>query len=256
MKYILNWPSGGGGDFILALIALAKGWNTEIIHLHRLNMWNHRSDSVLQYRTFKYYDNPEKQQEIYNSMPDDHILQTHTLNRITLDTKSNECTAVNLYASNIYQQAFIGMLHRIKTEPIDDNVSMNIENAFIEKAINIDYHLLFGVQYEYEIEKLFRAFNCPLPDVAIIQNMLKLYHEKNIKLLTSEIIPSKINRKAFYNIASFDEMMFYLEQPFVKDFKKQGELPSPPIAGLTFKNKIRTTTPSKKTVVIPKWSNI
>ena len=223
MKYILNWPSGGGGDFILALISIAKGWNTEIIHLHRLNAWNHMSSSVLKYRTFKYYDDLEKHQELYDNMPDEHVLQTHTLRELKINTDDNT-TAVNIYVDGIFQETFIGVLWKFKTEPIDENESINHiykENGFIEGAVNLSYEKLIVQQDETEIMRLFKAFNTDIVNIDIIKHALYLYHNKNIKLLQIAHNENNINRKAFSDILNMDDLIFSLEQPMRKTLEDQ-----------------------------------
>jgi hypothetical protein len=223
MKYILNWPSGAGGDFILALIAIAKGWNTEIIHLHRLNAWNHKSGSVLKYRTFKYYDDLEKHQELYDNMPDEHVLQTHTLRDLKIKTDSNT-VVVNIYVDDIYQETFIGALWKFKTEPIDENEGINHiykENGFIEGTVNLSYEKLIVQQDETEIMRLFKAFNADIVNIDIIKHALYLYHDKNIKLLQFSHIEKNIDRKAFSDILDMDDLIFSLEQPLRKTIEDQ-----------------------------------
>lgn len=225
MKYILNWPSGGGGDFIIALIALTKEWKTEIIHLPRLNLWNHMSRTVLDYRTFKIYDEIDKHIKMMSDMPDDHIMQTHELGKIEqIIINDNNISAINIYASDIYQEAFMTLMHNIKTVYAQSSLSsyyMPKENEYIESATNIDFNKLYALRDETEINLLFNAFDTEVIDMTVIKKAIELYHNRNIRLMHIMNDEDTIDRLAFSPIESFDDLIFSLEQPLRKTIDEQ-----------------------------------
>lgn len=224
MKYILNWPSGAGGDFILALIYLAKGINVDTFMLPRLNVWGHGSDAVLKYRTFKIAQDFEQQQTLLNDMPAGYIMQSHVMNQA--DLVLDGIKVVNIFAPNVFVEAYVGLLYKIKTiaQPDDDIKTIYPENDFLDFAVNIDYYKLFESCDISEIKKLFEAFDAPLDDIECIARILKLYHSKNEQILRLRLTEELVDRKLTVNIGSFNDIEYWLSQPLGKTIADQEKI--------------------------------
>lgn len=221
MKYILNWPSGAGGDFLLALMFLAKNIDAETFMLPRLNLWGHGSHSVLKYRTFKIAQDFDKQQKLLNEMPHGYVMQSHVMNQATLNL--DNVRVVNVFAPNVFVEAYVGLLYKIKTValPEDDIKTIYPENGYLNFAVNIDYYKLFELCDDGEIEKLYNAFDAKIENITQIKKILNLYHALNESILRLRLTEELVNRKLTVDIRSMDDIEFWLSQPLGKTLEDQ-----------------------------------
>ena len=222
MKYILNWPSGAGGDFILSLIALAKKEDIGAFMTPRLNIWGYESPDVLQYRTFKFAGDFDRQQQLLDSMPTGYTLQSHVMNQSTLRL-DDDVRVINIHAHDVFVEAYVALLYKIKTValPADDIKSIYPENSYLDFAINIDYYKLFELQDIAEINTLLLSFDAPLDEIDRVVDMLALYHKKNEAILRLRMVEEVVDRKLTVNIKSFNDIQYWLEQPLGKTLEDQ-----------------------------------
>lgn len=194
MKYIFNWPSGTGGDFLLSLVMQNKHPEETWSEAHAMtNLWQVHNEHRIT-RAVKYgYEGKEDHKRILDSMPDGHTLQSHVFNTELLDNDNIKC--IHIYSDDIFIRSWLKIVHRCKTNNEEPDCLIDNWMPPIKKqnVLNIEYKDLIDNTHD-TIQRLFDWYDIPDYDLDFNSNLFKLYHEKNLTMSQSFILTNKIYR--------------------------------------------------------------
>jgi len=230
-KYVFNWPSGGGGDFILSLIYSYYEDSGHFSSNPRLNLWSVENKYTSDYRTFKYFDQPEKQQQVLDNMPDMCTLQTHSIARHDPLEYDDNTQVFNIYMDDRYIESYCWVLYTIKTVQLEHDqfkglMSMNGKLPDVKNCHNISYRKLFIEQDPQVIKHLFDLYNVKDYDINEVQRLLKAYDDKNNRILTITFFEDTIDRtdKRMVRMSQRKTMAYCLEKPPAKTIEAQRKI--------------------------------
>jgi hypothetical protein len=219
-RFVFNWPSGAGGDFLLALLYTYYDHDGSFYSNPRLNLWSVQNKYTEGYRTFKYFDQPEKQQEILDNMPDMCTLQTHSIANHDPLRYDDDVQVVNIFFEDIFVEAYCHVLYKMKTVtlPHDDfqgMVNMNGKLPNSKNMHNISYNKLFIDQDPDTINQLFNVYNITDFDINEIQMLLKAYTDKNDRIIRKVFYEDEVDRTGaqYAYMHRRDSIRFCLETP-------------------------------------------
>ena len=216
MKYIFNWISGSGGDFILALrkCMLSTDYIDVTMQPH-INMWTLHMESA-DIDRFRFFDSKffgQVHERILN-LPDDEPAHFHSLCKFITNSpalhdliKENKNYTITYLCTHTKKHLnYITMLSVIKNgdlrELVDfmqrNAVENNAEHCYLPdwKNVNlVDYGKVFFEQDHGEIAKLFNGLGVMEFNMVQLARIIKLYTTVNIRVMTDDryqVSPKKI----------------------------------------------------------------
>lgn len=207
MKYIFNWTSGTGGDFILGLRecllknTLTKG---KITVCQRNNKWDLDLPAPL-IRKVRLISSAQLE-DVYNKiqkLPVDQVAQMHNLNKMIVKyPELSELLKNNIEYSIVYLISgsnvsdYVAKLASIKnkeqyTEDYYNQLMMENKVSGIEwsNVTVIEYDKIFINNDHFEIQKLFASLGVTSMDIEQVSEVIRLYSLLNEKIIDGEVHP-------------------------------------------------------------------
>ena len=208
-KYFFNWASGTGGDFLIGVMHLLYPFpHISDIKVDHLNKWEHNCEEEDRLRPF-HSEDMEYIQTSLNDLNPGEIFQYHQYLTNPLDIPK-DTIAINLTTGNVYEESFIAHLYNIKCRTAESiyNTSVVRQSTNIEGVANINYSALFDNPTNELVFNLLKLFNRADAFSPAVIEVLKAYHQSNLKLLDQQINDINPQQKT---INTFQELCDHFE---------------------------------------------
>ena len=209
-KYFLNWTSGTGGDFLIAMLHLLYPFpHTSGVKVDERNMWASTNTAEDRLRMFHCEDVNLIQQSLNDMLPGE-LFQYHEYHTNPLIIPK-DVLSINLTTSDIYEECLVAHLYNIKARPPENVLNNAIvrQSTHIPSAVNIDYKTLFDKPTNdivYNILNMFGRSDAFSPAVV---ECLKAYHQRNLDLLNeqlNDLVPYKKDINTFQELCDHFEI--------------------------------------------------
>ncbi len=225
-KYIINWPSGAGGDFLTILVYLHKCPGSIVASSNIMtNIWQLECKYVSPFRAVKYWGvDTNKHITILDQMSDNCTMQTHLINENVYSNQNIKI--VNIYSDSIFIKSYVNKIYECKTirSKLDEDL-----DCLVHWQAKLPGDNILNIKYEDTLDNprqvitdLFEFYNLTNYDLDLLESLFTSYNEKNEKLIQNMTLSNRIyrdqtakpNHKFIIHMCSLEDMKEFFERPF------------------------------------------